>query len=608
MSLPAFIRREITARTVSITEAVNEIPDGSRVFVGTGVGEPLALIDELSSLIDAKKLHLIFGFSLRPPPVPSSLLTPACVYLHVGYRQAADMEKGKIDWIPSSIENVAEWIRSGRLPIDVALIQVHPGDAHGQYSLGTSVDITKIAVETAKYVIAMVNPFVPRTHGQSFVDWRKIHRFVRREEPLLEVISRFSDAMVEEEIARNTMRVIPDGATLQLGFPRVPRQLLSRLATRQNLGVHSLLISDWVMELLENGNITNARKGVATGKVTASCALGSRRFYEYLHDSPVFDFQPIDRMVHYTSQNPDFMNIVDASAVDIWGRARFENSPFSRRLSAFLGNTPTVVSHAFTVVVLSSRDTQGNPAIHGMFSNSDIPGYRDAWPDAVVTEYGVALLRGKTASQRALELIALAHPDDRAELWETALARKRIAGPWKVSLHRNHTWTYSDQNVPEILVRMARAADLYEIVRFHLQLSPTDLQRRFFSGNTHPNTYWGTAFFNENNCIFLAVNVSEWHEHLLGVAECALENDTAEIALVVHPQHRGRGVGKQLLRAMETWADKNNITLRASVLPENVSMIRLLTLSWQEITSQEVRVFIRVPQTKHTIEANETNE
>ena len=283
----------------------------------------------------------------------------------------------------------------------------------------------------------------------------------------------------------------------------------------------------------------------------------------------------------------------------------FGDERVSRRLSAFLGNTPTVVLHAFTVVVLASRDAQGNPTIQSTFSNSDSPGSRDVWPDAVVTEYGVALLRGKTASQRALELIALAHPDDRAELWETVLARKRIAGPWKVNLHLHDTWTYSDKKVPEIWVRMARAADFYEIVRFHLQLSPTDLQRRFFSGNTHPNTYWETAFFRENNFIFLAVNASGWHENLLGIAECALENNTAEIALVVHPQHRGRGIGQQLMRAIETWADEKKITLRASVLPENVSMIRLFTLSWQEMTSQEVRVFMRVPKKNNTIEINE---
>lgn len=595
MSLPAPIRREIVARTVSVSEAIEEIPDGSRVFIGAGAGEPLALADAVAARAAAKKLHLLFGFSLRRPPDIPAAGIPLCSYLHVGYRQASEMEKGGIEWIPSTAESAAGWIGTGRLAVDAALIQVHPGDAHGQYSLGTAVDFTKKAVEMAQCVIALVNPFVPRTHGQSFVEWRKIHRFVRREEPLPEVVSRSADAAVEEEIARNVIPLIPDGSTLQLGFPRVPRQLLSRLATRRDLGIHSLLVSDWVMELLENGNVTNARKGFAPGKVTASCALGSRRFYEYLHDSPAFDFQPADAVIRFAARNPGFINIVDASGVDVLGRARFENSPVSRRLSAFLGVAPGTLPGMLTVAVLASRDAQGNPAIRAAFSDGDFPGRMDAWPDVVVTEYGAALLSGKTASQRALALIPLAHPDDRAELWDAALARRRIVGPWKPSLH-TETWVHADDSDPDILVRMALAVDFHDIVRFHVQLPPEDVRLRFFSGSTDPGAYWETAFFRENVFVFLAVERFGGQESLLGVAECGVENGMGEIALVVHPQHRRRGVGKRLMRALEAWADGKSLVLRASVLPENVSMLRLLGPSWREVEPEDFRVFIRPAQ------------
>ncbi len=598
MSLPTQIRREIVARTASIAEALDEIPDGSRVFVGTGAGEPQALVDALAARVRERNLHLLFGFSLRrPPSLPASGL-PACSYLHAGYRQSAAVESGAVEWIPAAVENVSAWIHNGRLPVDVALIQVHPGDVHGQYSLGTAVDFTKAAVEAAGRVIAQVNPFVPRTHGQSFVDWRRIHRFTLREEALPEVVSRPADAALEDAIARNVMRMIPDGATLQLGFPRVPRQLLSHLATRRDLGVHSLLVSDWVMELLENGNVTNRRKGFAPGKVTAACALGSRRFYEYLHDAPVFDFQPVETVLRFASRNPDFINVVDVSAVDLLGRARFENSPFSRRLSAFFGAAPGAFPGMLTVAVLASRDAQGRPAIQAVFPDADSPGRLDAWPDVVVTEHGVAPLRGKSATQRALALVSLAHPDDRESLWDAALSRRRIPAAWK-SCPRMEKWIHPDDTPSGIVVRMAGAADFHDVLRFHLQLPPEDLRLRFFSGNTDPGAYWERVFFCGNEFVFLALESRFDGEKLLGVAECSLADDGAgaEIALVVHPQHRRSGVGCRLVRAMEDWARTRSLTLQASVLPENAPMKRLLQgCGWQVREREDVSVYVWSPK------------
>jgi len=422
-------RKEIVSRTVSVAEALSAIPAGATVFVGTGAGEPQGLVDALADLAVKKSLRLLFGFSLRRPPKLASPV-PTCSYLHVGYRQSRAMEEGSIDWLPVELPGVPALFARRRIPIDVALVSVSPGDAHGQFSLGTSVDITRAAVEAASMVIAQINPFVPRTHGQSFLDYRKIRFFTQKEEPLPEVFEKKADTEVEEQIARNVIRVIPDGATLQLGFPRVPRHLLSRMSERHDLGVHSLLISDWVMELVESGAVNNARKSFSPGKVVASCALGSRRFYDYLNDSPLFDFQTADVVADplVIGRNPGFVSVLDAESMDLHGRACFSNSPYSRRLSAFLGAGGGQRADGQTVLVLSSRSASGAPAIRLQLDSGEISAQGSVAADTVVTEHGVAFLRGRSMQQRAQQLIPLMHPDDRGGLWSVA-ALLVLSGP-----------------------------------------------------------------------------------------------------------------------------------------------------------------------------------
>ena len=579
MTQPSQRRRELVSRTVTPAEALAAIPAGSTVFVGTGAGEPQSLVDQLATLAAGKGLRLLFGFSLRRPPrVPGPV--PVCSYLHVGYRQAPAMEEGQVDWIPVELAHVPGMFARRQIPIDVALISVSPPDAHGQLSLGTSVDVTRAAVEAASLVIAQINPFVPRTHGLSFLDYRKVDLFTSREEPLPEVFEKRTDTVVEEEIARHVIGLIPDGATLQLGFPRVPRQLLFRMSERRDLGVHSLLISDWVMELVENGTVTNARKGFSPGKVTASCALGSRRFYDYLNDSPLFEFQGAEVVAdpQVIARNPAFVSVLDAEAVDLQGRPSFRNSPYSRRLSAFLGASGGHPGDGLTVLVLPARNISGAPTIRLQLPPEEVAGHGCVAADCVVTEHGTAFLRGRTLQQRALQLIPVMHPDDRGQLWAAAVARRWFCPAYARRVPAG-AWVRPAQEGAPVLVRAAGIQDFEAARRFHVALPEKDLDLRFFAHRVDLDKYLLNVLNQDRARLFFAVEGIGDAERVLGVAEGHLHPETGigELALIVSPDQRRRGVGRALVAAVAAWAAGHGATrLEAEVLASNTPMLQLL--------------------------------
>ncbi len=602
MTQPSQRRREIVSRTVTPAEALDAIPAGSTVFVGTGAGEPQGLVDLLATRAVARGLRLLFGFSLRRPPKLAGPV-PLSAYLHVGYRQAAAMEEGQVDWIPAELAQVPGLFERRRIPVDVALISVSPADAHGQFSLGTSVDVTRAAVEAASLVIAQINPFVPRTHGQSFLDYRKVHLFTTREEPLPEVFEKRTDTPVEEEIARHVIRLIPDGATLQLGFPRVPRQLLYRMSERRDLGVHSLLVSDWVMELLENGTVTNARKGWSPGKVTASCALGSRRFYDYLNDSPLFEFQGAEVMAdpQVIARNPAFVSVLDAETVDLQGRASFRNSPYSRRLSAFLGSTGGHTGDGLTVLVLPSRNLSGAPTVRLQLPPEEVAGHGCVLADCVVTEHGVAFLRGRSLQQRALQLIPVMHPEDRGTLWSSAVARRWFC-PAYARRAPEGAW-YPGQPAGAVQhpagavqVRAAGIQDFEAARRFHHALPEADLDLRFFGHHVDLDEYLLNTLNQNQARLLFAVEAFGDQETLLGVAEGHFDpgKGVGELALIVHPDQRRRGVGRALVAAVVDWAaGRGARRVEAEVLASNTPMIQLLRASgWRGTPKEGSELFV----------------
>ncbi len=594
-------RREIVARTVSIPEALAEIPGGATIFVGTGAAEPAVLVDPVLDLAVERNWHLLFGYSLREAP-RGDFRVPVASYFHVGRRQKAAFEKGIVDWIPTSFADIPELFRPGHIQVDAAIIQVSPSDQHGQFSLGVSVDITRAAVESARIVIAQINPYMPRTHGNSFLDYRKIHRFIQRGEPLAELAPRESSSPVEEEIARNVCSLIPDGSTLQLGFARIPRHLLSRMSEKKDLGIHSLLVSDWVMELLDNGTVTNNRKTWFPGKVVTSFALGSRRFYEYLNDSPVFEFLTADVVANPRNirKNHQFISIMDAERMDLSGRFSSEESGFARRLGTFLTAGQLRASNARSILVLPSRNRKREPNILLELGSEHAVSGINSQVDRVVTEYGVAELWGCSLQKRALRLIPLMHPEDRQELWSFARNRRWFCEGFSVRPPEPAQTVHRISGPRELQVQTASVQDFDRILRFFHSMSESDRALRFFHHEVRLDDYVLGVLNNPRAVVFLAIRPMESGNRLLGVAECVRDPQAggSQIALVTSGACRRQGIGRAMVQGMQNWAClQEQSALFAEVLASNTPMVQLLSAcGWKSVAGSGSVQFLWCPE------------
>jgi len=313
--------------------------------------------------------------------------------------------------------------------IDVAIVQVSPPDAHGYCSLGVSVDIGRAAVNNAKYVIAQVNPNVPRTHGDGIVRSRRCHAFTYSEEPLPEVPFSEGLSAAEEKIGTYGASLIDDRCTLQMGIGAIPDAVLSSLTNHKNLGIHTEMCSDGIIDLMERDIINNKYKTLHSGKSVVGFALGTKRLYNYVDDNPAFSFLDISYVndPHVIRQVDKMIAINSAIEVDITGQVCADSiglyqysgiggqMDFMRGAALSEGGKP--------IIAMPSRTTKGISRITSMLQQGAGVTTTRAHVHYIVTEYGIAYLYGKNLRQRAKELIQIAHPDDREKLERAAFNR-----------------------------------------------------------------------------------------------------------------------------------------------------------------------------------------
>lgn len=429
-----------------IKDAVEMVESGNRVFVQGACATPTPLIEAIvargESLRDVEFIHL---HTYGPAPYTDERWQGhfSLRALFVGENTREAVNAGRASYTPVFLSDVPSLFEpGGPLPIDVALVQVSPPDRNGFCSLGPSVDVTRAAVDNARHVIALVNPHVPRTHGDSFVHFSEIERAVRWEGPLYEVEARKPDA-VQTRIGRNVAGLIEDGATLQLGIGAIPDAVLQALVDRHDLGVHSEMFSDGLLDLIERGVVTGARKAVDRGKIVASFVVGSRRLLDFIDDNPEVEMRPMD----YTNntliirQFEHMVAINSAIQVDLTGQVCAES--IGTHLYSGVGGQMDFMRGA----ALSKR---GRPII-ALPSTTHVP--RHISPDSsamlqpvdglvsrivpvldrgaavtttrahvhyVVTEYGVAALHGLDIAERVRRLIAIAAPQFREGLERAA--------------------------------------------------------------------------------------------------------------------------------------------------------------------------------------------
>lgn len=405
-------------------EALASVRSGSHVLVGSGASEPQELTHALCArgdeLADIEILHLM---TLGTAPYAQARFKDSFRHnaLFIGPNVREAVRQGMADYTPCFLSEVPGLIRSGRLPVDVALVQVTPPE-EGVCSLGVSVDILKAAVSTAKYVVAQVNPSLPWTFGDSFLKTEDIDAFVVRKEPLPELpVPAPTPAALA--IGRYVARLVADGDTIQVGIGNLPDAILSALAGKKDLGVHSEMISDGVLALWKKGAITGTRKSLHPGKIVTSFCMGTRTLYDAVSRNPAFEFHPSDYVnaPSVIARNERMVSINSALQVDLTGQVGADS--IGHRFYSGVGGQVDFIRGAAaspggrSIIALPSTAKGGSvsriaaslsPGTGVVTSRADI--------DFVVTEYGIASLKGRNIRERAIALIQIAHPDHRDAL------------------------------------------------------------------------------------------------------------------------------------------------------------------------------------------------
>jgi acyl-CoA hydrolase len=411
----------------SADEAVKYIQPGNRVFIHGGAATPSHLVKAMQQRchelynIELVSITTLGDVNFDKPEYRKSFFFNS-LFVSAATRAVANSEDG--DYVPIFLSQIPQLFRKNILTIDIALVQVSPPDAHGFCSLGTSVDVARAAVEMAKYVIAQVNPLMPRTHGDGYIHIKKFDAMVwhKAELPEVDYSAEVSDAV--EKIGFNVASLVEDGATLQLGIGSIPDQVLKNLTTHKNLGLHTEMLSDGVIPLIERGIINNSLKKLNTGRSVTSFITGTRRLYDFVNDNPGVRVMDIS-YVNDTSiirQNPRVAAINSAIEIDLTGQicsdsiGTFQYSGIGGQMDFIHG--ASLSEGGKPIIALPSQTNKGISRIVPFLKEGAGVVTTRGHVHWVVTEYGLVNLFGKSLKQRAQALIEIAHPDHRGTLEE----------------------------------------------------------------------------------------------------------------------------------------------------------------------------------------------
>jgi 4-hydroxybutyrate CoA-transferase len=422
----------------SAGDALRCVQSGMRVHIHPGCAEPEALVAALiergPQVRDVEIVHLLtLGNADYVKPEMAPHFRHNAMFIGGNVREAVNA--GRADYTPVMLGEVEALFESGAMPLDVALIQVSPPDSHGFCSFGVGVDCTLTAAKMARYVIAQVNAYMPRTYGDSFIHVNDLTAIVEHSQPLCE-LPKETITELHRAIARNVASLIDDGAVLQMGIGGIPDAVLTMLMDRRDLGVHTEMFSDNIIPLIEAGVITGDRKNFKPRKVIVGFVLGSKKLFDFVSDNPIFEFHPNS----YTN-NPEFIarndNMVAVNSclqVDLTGQVcsdsigQYFYSGFGGQLDFIRGASKA--KGGKPIIAMSSTAKNGTisritpmltPGAGTVTTRADVR--------YVVTEYGIAYLHGKTVRQRAQSLIEIAHPKFRAELYEHCERSHWLAQP-----------------------------------------------------------------------------------------------------------------------------------------------------------------------------------
>jgi acyl-CoA hydrolase len=586
-------------KTADLESAVRRIRRGARMFIGSACGEPRALVHALvehaDALIDTELVQVLtLGVAPYADPKYAARFRANAFFIGNNVREAVN--QARADYTPIFLSQVPELFKSRRVAIDVALIMVSPPDEHGFCSLGVSVDITKSAAQSAEMVIAQVNTNMPRTLGDTFLRVDDIDCLVEHNEPLLEwPVTDQSDDDVTQRIAEHIARLVPNGATLQLGIGRLPDAVLSHLTDKLDLGIHTEMFSDGVMTLARAGVLSGRHKTLHAGKIVGSFAAGSAELFRFLDNNPQIEMHPSE----YTndpfviSRHDNMVAINSALEVDLTGQVCADS--IGHRLYSGLGGHADFMRGAALarggkpiIALPSTADTQQGVRSRIVASLQEGAGVVTTRGDThyVVTEYGVAHLHGRTMRERAMALIGIAHPDFRAELLHAAKRRHlvymdQILPPPRAPYPARHESTATLKDGSTVCVRPIRPDDEPLMKDMFYSFSEQTVHLRFHGfvrAMPHQRLQVFCNIDYDTEMTLIGTVDQDGRQDVVAVGSFVADatRTSAEVAFAVRDDWQGKGLGTFLFaRLIDIARDCGLRRFDAYVLAHNEAMLRV---------------------------------
>ncbi len=592
--------------------ALSNLRSGHRVFLGTGCGEPTVLVEAMTriagNLADVEIVELL---TKGNAPYAEKKFA-SCFKINsffIGHNVREVIKEGRGDYTPVLMSDIPRLFHSGQLPLDVALIQVTPPDSRGKMSLGVSVDIVKSAAENASLVIAQVNPQMPWTRGDSLIDIYDLDILVPADVPLLERKSK-PVHQVSAKIAEFVGGLVPSGSTIEFGLGRVPgvgripQAVVQALQSKHDLGIHTELITDDILDLIKSGAVTGNRKSTDRGKVVASFCMGSKELYDFVDDNPLFSFRPTEYVndSNVIGQQTRMVSINMALEIDLTGQvcSDSEDGSFYSGVGGQVDfNRGAARSEGGrAIITIPSRTTDGRSRIRSRLSSGAGVVVSRATVHYVVTEYGVAYLHGKSVQDRKLALISIAHPDHREELLKEAIEAKyirqdfvQVEGKFVVAPQDMMRTTYLVNDGTEIQFRPIHPTDEPLMRDLLYDLSKETLYYRFMSHNQRfgHKEIQNFVYVDHRKDVAIVGTIPEAHgDDIVAVGRYYLDEKTnrAEVAFVIRDEFQNKGLGTFIFRHLITLAKASGIAgFTAEVLRDNKRMQAIFNHSGYKVQS-----------------------
>ena len=591
------LKEKYPDKLLSAKESVKKIKNGSRVFIGTGCGEPQelikAMVEDLS--IQDIVIYQMLSSTLSKYVNDEDFLSRFSIklfFISVSMRQFAF--EGKIDYIPVYLSQIPEIFETNEIGLDVALIQVSPPDDHGYCSLGISVDITLSGMKNADIVIAQVNPEMPRTWGDGIINIDEIDYLVEHKEPIVEALPLKKNPEIVERISHYVNMLVDDGATLQIGFGHLPDAVVSNLCGKKDLGIHTQVITDGLLPLFKNRAITNKKKSYLQDRVIASLCMGSKKLYDYVNNNPIFYFKSSEFVndPNVIAKNDNFISISSALEVDLTGQVCTDSkgylfySGIGDQVDFIRGSAMSKGGFSIIIIPSTAQNGEVSRIVTHLSEGAGVATTRGDI-DIIVTEYGIAEMRRKSIYQRVMELARIAHPKFRKDLIEEAKKRHYIfpdqLPPTTQDLLFLDQYLYSFKlsNGKTVDFRPLLPSDEFESRHFYYSLQEASIYYRFFNkrkvfSRDMLQKQWAQVDYRRNMTIIGLMQRGKRKQIVAIGSYAKVDENCAEVAFLVKERLHGMGIASYLLTILETIARENNYKqFLATVLAENRKMIKV---------------------------------